>query len=368
MSGPSATIDGQPIPLAAAIDRAARLLAGARRVLVTGLADAPLEAIAKACDLAETLGAAVDADAKEIASPAGPVLTRAGGITADPGELADRADLVIAWFCGIPRAEAWAARLDHRPVAGQAPSRRLLAVGPAAPAGWAHVPLDAGSGVDAARLVQLILAGDGSAGSLVGPVPEACSVIATTIRGATCVGFVAGPPADRLGLAGWSLARLVRFLAHRQPAFVVSLAGPPAEWIDNAAGAAALLTWRYGAAGAIAKADRQGGDYRPAEIAASALIGRGEVDAILAVGRLSAATEGAIADRAADLSIVRIDTRTDPPPGAAGRCIHVRCLPGGGTILGSDGRERSLEPSGEEPEPRVAVLAELHARLREAAS
>ena len=48
------------IPLGTALDAAAQLLRGCRRVLVTGLAGATLEAVAGACDVAECLAAAVD--------------------------------------------------------------------------------------------------------------------------------------------------------------------------------------------------------------------------------------------------------------------------------------------------------------------
>ncbi|MFN7812235.1 MAG: hypothetical protein ACK5SI_06180, partial [Planctomycetia bacterium] len=60
-AGGSRPADGLKRPL----DRAAELAIAARRVLVTGLADATNEAIVAACDLAETLAAAIDADAPE---------------------------------------------------------------------------------------------------------------------------------------------------------------------------------------------------------------------------------------------------------------------------------------------------------------
>ena len=64
--------EGRPIPFAAALDQAADLLHRSRRGLVSGLAGATLEAIARACDLAECLAAAVDAGAADSARPAGP--------------------------------------------------------------------------------------------------------------------------------------------------------------------------------------------------------------------------------------------------------------------------------------------------------
>jgi len=300
----------------------ARLLRAGRRVLVTGLIDASLEAIGLACDLAEALGAAIDAGAADAASPLGPVVARAGGITADLGELRDRADLVIAWFCDS-RADASAAHAPdvmaewlEQPRRGDG-SRRLIAVGsdPLA-AGGRHLSVPSEAAIDAARLLHALLLGhepplDNPAAAAVANV---CSELATAIRSATCVGVLASrsDESDPLGLADWAVRLLVRQIAHERPAFMVPLPPAPGSWLANAATADAVLTWRYGAAGAIARADRWGGDFRPAECSAAALIARGEVDRVLAVGRLSAEIEAAIVPRAADLAVVRIDGH--PPP------------------------------------------------------
>ena len=360
MSGSPATIDGLATPFATAIEQAARVLRQARRVLVTGLADAPLEAIAAACDLAESLGAAIDAAAPEIASPAGPILPRAGGVTADLEELRDRADLVIAWFCDGPAVATAFTATAVGTASGRSP--RLLVVGPEPLPGWEHVPLDSETAVDAARVVHLLLVGHEPLGE---PVAANCLPVADAIRAATCVGFLTQPAADPLGLPGWALARAVRFLTHEKPAFMVPLAPVFADRLDNAAGAVALLTWRYGAGGGIARADRHGGNYRPAECDAVRLIERGEVDAVVAVGRLPAGVEAAIAQRASDLRLVRLDCRAAEPPGAAGTCVHVRsCLPTG-TVLGRDGREITVGNPTPATDSLAAILAALHRRLAE---
>jgi formylmethanofuran dehydrogenase subunit B len=299
---------------------AAHLLRAGRRVLVTGLADATFETIGLACDVAEALGAAIDAGSAGLASPLGPVVARAGGISADPGELRDRADLVIAWFCN-PASDRNAADHDilgaewFEPPLPDGSPRRLIAVGPD-PGGVTsrHLPLPADAAVGVARLLTALLLGHevppehASAAALA----EACGELAAAIRTAACVGLITnlGNESDPLGLADWAVRLLVRQIAHERPAFLVSL---PSAAADRLADAAAVLTWRYGAAGAIARADRWGGDFRPAECSAAALIARGEVDRVLAVGRLSAEVEAAIASRAADLAVVRIDGRRTPP-------------------------------------------------------
>lgn len=86
-------------PKAADIAQAAARLAAARRVLVTGFRGLNTDAVVAACDVAEALGAAVDAGDPETSRPASPTIARVGEVTADRAELRDRADLVIAWFC-----------------------------------------------------------------------------------------------------------------------------------------------------------------------------------------------------------------------------------------------------------------------------
>lgn len=339
--------------MAEAVDRGAEILGAARRVLVTGLTDAPLEAIAAACDLAESLGAAVDAGSPETRSPAGPVAVRVGTITADPEELAERAELVIAWFCP--------AIIDGITAL---PCRRL-AVGPEPLAGWEHVPLEAEAAVDAADLVHAMLIDPKIPHDIDPSLGAACDRIASAVRAAGCIGFVVPSDPDPLGLAAWSQARLVRHLAHDRPAFNVSLPPAAVGQLDNAAGAAAVLTWRYGAAGSIARADRHGGRFLPAEAAAEQLIARGEVDAVLAVGRLAQAIEAVIADRATDLAVVRLDSARAAPPGAAGPSVHIRAAACSGTLLGRDGREMVIGGSAAAGDTLQWLLTRLQNRLAE---
>lgn len=291
---------------AATVAEAAAVLRSARRVLVTGLREAPAAVVTAACDVAEAVGAAVDTGMPDLASPLGPVVIRAGAVTADPEELRDRADLVVAWFCD-PEAHApgfSAAFLEPRPVGGAA--RQVLAVGPepVAAAGH-HCRLPAEAATDAARLLHAILLGhpvdaDNAAATV---VTEACRQLATVIRGAGCVGFVTTRAADPLGLTSWAASLLVRAIAHERPAFEVPLAGSGrgAEPV-----VADILTWRYAAPGGIARADRMGAAFRPAECAAEPLIARGEVDAVLVVGELPPPVEAAITARGG-CALVRID-------------------------------------------------------------
>lgn len=293
---------------------AAAALVAARRVLVTGFAAAPAETAALACDLAEALGAAVDPGAGDCGPIAGPTIARVGSVTADPDELRDRADLVVFWFCGgSVRAGAFRTAFATPATATGRP-RRVLAVGPEA-APHDHVAVPRNGAVDLARLLHAAVAG-----VAMPPPPPPLAAAYDTLRAdldaAGCIAFVTDHD-DPTGLDPWSLAGLVRTLAHAKPAFEVPLV-PAGE-------AAAVCTWRYGAAGAIARADRDGAAFLPAECDALRLVSRGEVDAVVAAGPLSAAVEAAVAARGDALTLVRADERSLPALLAAVRAA----VPGG---------------------------------------
>jgi formylmethanofuran dehydrogenase subunit B len=367
----AACIDGADAGTEIALDRAALLLAAARRVLVTGLADATLESVQAACDLAESLGAAIDAGAVDLASPLGPIVARAGSITADFEELRDRADLVLCWFCDPDALQPGFTTEFISPLLADGGPRRVIAVGPDPVAGGRHLPLPAESAVDGARLLHAILLGHElpPANATAAPVADCCRELAVAIADAGCVGVIVSRDADPLGLTAWAVHLLVRDINHRTPAFVVPPAAPPAGTLGNAAGAAAVLTWRYGAAGAIARADRSGGDFRPAECSGAALLASGEVDAVLAVGRLPPEIEAAIAARSADLAVIRIDDRRDELPGCAGPCVHLRSSPPAGMVLRADGREISIgDPTAARDDSMTTLLTVLHRRLMSGAA
>jgi hypothetical protein len=119
----------------------------------------------------------------------------------------------------------------------------------------------------------------------------------------------------------------------------------------------------------VARADRSGGVFLPAEADACRLILRGEVDAVLAVGPLLPSVEAALASRNTPLTLVRVDDRlAQPAPVAAD--IHLACaslLCGGpGTLLRADGREVCLGPAVaaiSAAPPMVTLLAALLASL-----
>jgi len=290
-----AIVDGAVAGRDEAVRLAAQRLAGSHRVLVTGCQDATLETVAAAADLAESLQAAFDVAALELAMLCGPVTARVGRVTADFEELRDRADCVLLFTDPTHSHPRFVERFLP-PACGR--GRRKVFVLGAEPAdsrrpGWTNVKVPLGQAAEAAIVLQLMLeqrltdkpppnrqwfpAARQGLEHLLTEVVEACLE-------AGCVGVVSG--GDRTaatGLASMAISRLVIMLAHRKPAFEIPLstgasgAGP--------ATAAAVSTWRYGAAGAVAMADRDGGPLAPAEADACRLISRGEVDGLVVVGQ-----------------------------------------------------------------------------------
>jgi hypothetical protein len=181
-------------------------------------------------------------------------------------------------------------------------ARRTLAVGgplPAAPPGTEHVALDRDAAVEAARLVQHMLLHSEPPSSAEPALAAACRTLHAAIDQAACVGFVTDHSSDSVGLESWSLVHLVRTIAHRKPAFEIPLR-PRAAAFD------AVCTWRYGAAGAIARADRDGGEFQPGEASAMQLIERGEVDAVVVVGGLPPQVERSVAAYRDGLTVIRL--------------------------------------------------------------
>jgi formylmethanofuran dehydrogenase subunit B len=342
---PEAWEAGSPVSRVQALDRAAAVLAGARRVLVTGLANATLESITAAFDLADTLGAAVDAGLPETARTAGPTIARAGEVTAVWEELRDRADLVIFWCCDPTDSHPRFIERFVAPTLADGRQRRTIAVGPAGvmpdASTHSHLPLARELTVEAARWLQMRIAGRHVTLTDT-PLSAACVAVEAALQTAACVAIITADADDPVGLEAWSVVHLVRTIAHEKPAFQIPLGSGIAASGANVAGAAAACTWTYGAAGAIARADRMGGLFLPAESDARRLIDRGEIDAVLILGRLNGPLEQAIIDRGGALAQVRISDAMETASGPAVRTISLRCVNGSfataGTMLREDGR------------------------------
>lgn len=359
--GAEAWIAGSPSGLPAALDRAVDCLRSARRVLVTGLAAATMEGVAAACDIAELLAAAVDSGHPDGFRATGPTIARAGEVTASWDEFQDRADLVIFWFCDPSRSHP---RFLERHLPRKRHCR-TISVGPdeIAPSipGCRRIRISQAAAPEAARVVHAMLAGHGLPDRE--PLIAACREIAAAIHGAVCVAIVTVLD-DPVGIDAWSIVHLVRTIAHERPAFQIPLGAGIAAAGPNASGAAAISTWRYGAAAAVARADRSGGRFRPAESDALRLIERREVDCVLTLGPLPAPIDAALAE--SGIAAVRlVDEGAIPAQFQTAAAVQIACRPAqfgeGGTMLREDGRTVLLEPfSAASGRPgRAAVLQRL---------
>ena len=356
-----------------ATTRASVLLSSARRVLITGLANATLEAITAACDLAETLGAAVDAGLPESARAAGPTIARAGEVTAAFEELRDRADLVIFWCCDPTKSHPrFIERFVTPPLAGGR-QRQTIAIGSGSVMPDAsthrHLPLARDLAVEAARWLQMRIAGRHSTLTDT-PLAATCVAVEEAMQSADCVAIITGDTDDSVGLEAWSIVHLVRTIAHDKHAFQIPLGAGLAAGGANVAGASAVCTWRYGAAGAIARADRMGSLFLPGESDARRLISRGEVDAVVALGRLSSLLEQAVTDRGDAVSLVRISDAATMPRKPTGHGIHIRCasltIATTGTMLREDGHRVVLMPHQQATLPQMRkLLVDLEQAVRQ---
>ena len=370
---PEAWGDARPLARGTAIERAVEMLLSPRRVLVTGLAGGTLEAITAACDLAELLGAAVDAGLPESARAAGPTIARAGEVTAAWEELRDRADLVIFWNCDPAGSHPRFIERFVAPSLADGRRRQTVAVGSGSvmpdAATHRHLVLAGDLTVEAARSVQLRIAGRHVPDTVDERLAAVCTELHELIHSADCVAIVTCDGNDPIGLESWSIVHLIRTITHEKQAFQIPLGAGLAAGGANVAGAATVCTWRYGAAGGIDRADRLGGSFLPAESDARRLIDRGEVDAVIVLGQLSGPLEQAIADRGDALALVRICDAPEQLPRPLGQTVQLRCASGliatSGTMLREDGRRVVLAPhqSATAP-PMQELLVDLAAAVR----
>lgn len=358
---PEATIDGRAVSRSEAIQAAAGLLAGGRRVLVTGLADATLSTQRQAAIVAERLGGGFDTGSRDGRLVTGPSIARAGEVTAQWEELRDRADLVVPWFTDPAATHP---RFFERFLAGNVAGspRTILSVGPVRPSlpdgvACEHLAAESAESVELARAVEAEDAAD----------PRVTRIL-DAIRSAHCTAIVTGS-GDSVGIERWAVARLVRHLAHRGPAFEIPLGSGILAGGGNAAGAAAVATWRHGASGAIAVACDRGGRFEPAEGDGERLVARGEVDLLLVVGGLSESMRRAVSQAkqpqaAGGPDVVWIGAGPERVVPGARRTVFIRSagslLESDGQMLREDGRLVTLRPLVASDAPSLeAVLEQL---------
>lgn len=276
------SVDGRPAGTAEAVAAAVRLLAGARRPLVAGLA-ADVDAQRAALALADRLGAVIDHGAAAGLMRTLSVLQDTGAMTATLAEVRTRADLLVLvgrhTVVGTPRLLERVGAPEGRALVclGWTPEEGDLA-------GWTGAPPtvldgDLNALPEIAAALRALLAGRRMTAAAVGGVPaDALADLATRLAAARygviawAAEAFAGPAPE---LAVHQLVELVRDLNRR-----TRCSGLPLGGAGNAVGANQVLHWQAGTGlGTAFGAD--GPDWAPLGNRWRDVLVRGEADALL---------------------------------------------------------------------------------------
>ena len=266
---PVAQLDGRPVSLDEAVDAAAAILGGARAPLVYGLGQTSCEAQRRAVALAEAAGAIVDLGG----GATGLAYQAIGSSTATFGEIRDRAELVVIWRADpVVTNPRLLERLRLDPAAVVVVDAQRTATAEAA---GGFVELEASGDFEALWALRALVTGAPLARDRAADLPlEALDELAQRLLGA---GHVAVLHAALGELEALALLSLVRDLSRDRHAVALGL---QAE--GNARGAEDVLAWQTGFPAAVSFA-RGHPRANPGELAAAALLERGEVDAALVV-------------------------------------------------------------------------------------
>jgi len=126
-------VGGRPAGLDAALDRAAAILAAARRPHVGGLAWSTIGAVRRAARIARRLGATLDIEGGSATAAESEAIAIAGLASATFGAVRARADVVLLWRCD-PLAEHPGLLPGRLPAAAGGGERRFVRLGAAGPA------------------------------------------------------------------------------------------------------------------------------------------------------------------------------------------------------------------------------------------
>lgn len=288
----SPTVDGRPVPLETALDRAAELLADARLPLISGLG-CDVDGMRAVLRLAERLGGIVDHGASDGAFANLLAVQRRGWVTATLAEVRNRADLLLVFG---PVEPGLMHALDARVLSPEAtlfsegrPARRRVQLG------GAHLLHDAEtiSCPDdalhlAAALLRARVHGRPVAGAgRTGIPPDRLDGLAGALRAARYAAILwdaAALPRDTAELVVANLAGLLLELNRETRAV-----GLPLARSHHLVTAGQVCTWQWGVPLRSASTP-DGPEYDPRAFAARRLLGRGDVDALLWVAAFPGAT------------------------------------------------------------------------------
>ena len=371
----------------AALDAAARLLAGAQRPMVYLAPDLSCEAQREAVALADLLHAALDSGTTDTVMPSVLAVQERGRTGATLGEVRNRADVLVCW--GVDpgrRYPRYPTRYAPEPAGLAVPDGRRSRTVIAVDVGDARGPDDADLRVAVAPVDEVV-------------VLTALRALADAVTAGTPLPAPDAPPEPGREGPAWAAARLLapRLHAAHYLAIVHDTEPAPAEQ----AGAAARDPGRAGALVALAQAlngptrcalstlraggNRSGADavltsqtgypaavdfsrgyprYRPHDGAAARLT-TGEVDAVLVVGSVAGAP-AAVAAALGTVPCAVLGPRASEgaPPGAAAAVdTGVAGIHEGGGARRMDDGPRPLRPSLDGPPAAAALVRALRERV-----
>lgn len=378
---------GQASTVDAALDAAARLLAGARRPMIYLAPNLSCEAQREAAALADVLHAALDSVTTDTAMPSILAVQERGRAGATLGEVRNRADVLACW--GVDpgrRYPRYPTRYAPEPAGLAVPEGRRSRTVIAVDVGEARGPDDADLRVavapadEVAVLTALRALADAVAGGTPLPAADAppepgrdgpawmvACALAPRLHAARYLAIVhdAEPaPAGTLGAAPRDSGRAGALVALAQ-----ALNGPTRCALStlraggNRSGADAVLTAQTGYPAAVDFA-RGYPRYRPHDGAAARLTG-GEVDAVLVVGSVAGAPAAvAAALGAVPCAVLGPRASEDAPAGAVAAVdTAVAGIHEGGIAFRMDDVPLPLRPSLEGPPAAADLVRALCARV-----
>jgi formylmethanofuran dehydrogenase subunit B len=286
-----AEVEGRPVALAEALDRAAHILRSAHYPLVYGLSQITTEGQRVAVALAERLGALIDSTASVCHAPSVMAQQQVGKVTCTLGEVRNRADLVVFWgadpLSSHPRH--WE-RYSVHPLGRFIPRGRedrfvvVADTGRTASAEAAdlYLPIEPGRHFEALYTLRALIRGAiADARDCAGAPAPLMTELARRIKLSRCGVFFFGVELAR-GECGHcnvqALLQLVTDLNERGRWYAMRM-----RVQGNVVGADSVLTWQTGYPFSVNLA-RGYPRYNPGEFSVQGVLERNEVDACLLVG------------------------------------------------------------------------------------
>lgn len=288
---PIAEMEGKPVVLDDALDRAAEILRAARSPLIYGLSRSNTEGQQAAIALADRLGAIIDTTASRGHAPAILALQEAGESTCSLGEARNRADLVIFW--GSDPVESHPRHFERYsvdPLGEFLPGGRgdrtvvVVDVKPTASSAQADVFLQVEPGHDFEALWAL-------RGLIHGRGPEPNAVLGAPLE--ELRGLAQRMKICKFGIVFFGLGLSRTHLGHRTVEALLRLVTDLNAFTrfyarrmrvsSDVAGADSVLAWQTGYPFSVSLA-RGYPRFNPGEFTAHDLLRRDEVDACLLVG------------------------------------------------------------------------------------